>query len=107
MSVLYEENISPCLTFSGAQFLSPLDKNVPQVFCRNNSSFLWIHSSKSIKQLLGDRLLLGVAVHYIQEVGERDLSALVLHIGLELGDGGGHAETPHDHSQLVHGPDVP
>merc|ERR1712029_1175550 len=92
---------------SSAQFLPPLDKNVPQVFCRYNSSFLRTHSSKSFEQLLGDGLLLGVAVHYVQEVGKGDLAALVLHVGLELGDGGGHAETPHDHRQLVHGPDVP
>ena len=42
-------------------------------------------------------------MHDVQEVSEGDLPSLVLHVGLELGDGGGHAQGPHDHRQLVHG----
>jgi len=45
-------------------------------------------------------------MHDLQEVGKADLAPLVTHVGLELRDGGGHPQTPHDHSQLIHGGDL-
>ena len=47
-----------------------------------------------------------MGVHDVEKVSKRDLATLVLHVGLELGDGGRHAQGPHDDGQLVHGPDV-
>ena len=45
-------------------------------------------------------------VHHVQEVCEGNFPAFVLHEGLELRDGGGHAQGPHDDSELVHGLDL-
>ena len=41
-------------------------------------------------------------VHHVQEVGEGNFPTFVLHEGLELCDGGGHAQASHYHSQLIH-----
>ena len=45
-------------------------------------------------------------VHHVEEVCEGNFPAFVLHEGLELRDGGGHAQGPHDDSELVHGLDL-
>ena len=95
------------LTLSSTELLAPLDEDVPQVLGGDDASLLRVHPSECFQQLLGNGLLLGVAVHDVEEVGEGDLAALVLHVGLELSDGGRHAQAPHDHRQLVHRPDVP
>ena len=94
------------LTLSSTELLAPLDQDVPQVLGGDDASLLRVHPSECLQQLLRNRLLLGVAVHDVKEVGEGDLPALVLDVVLELGDGGRHAQGPHDHRQLVHGSDV-
>ena len=67
---------------------------------------LGVHPSEGLKKLPWNTLLLAVAMHDLQEVGKADLAPLVTHVGLELRDGGGHPQTPHDHSQLIHGGDL-
>ena len=94
------------LTLSSTELLAPLDEDVPQVLGGDDASLLRVHPSKCFQQLLGNGLLLGVTVHDVKEVCEGDLAALVLDVVLELGDGGRHAQGPHDHGQLVHGPYV-
>ena len=42
-----------------------------------------------------------MSVHDIQEICEGNPAHLLFHVGLELHDGGGHAEGAHDHCQLV------
>merc|ERR1712087_962937 len=65
-----------------------------------------VHPSEGLQELPWYGLLLAVSVHDLQEVGEADPPPLVPQVGLELGDGGGHAQAPHDHGQLVHGGDL-
>ena len=47
-----------------------------------------------------------MGVHHVQKVREGNFATFVLHEGLELCDGGGHAQGPHDDSELVHGLDL-
>ena len=47
-----------------------------------------------------------MGVHGVEEVGEGHLSALLPHVGAQLGDGGAHAQRAHRHRQLVDAVDV-
>ena len=67
---------------------------------------LRIHPPERFNQLFRNRFFLRVRVHHVQKVRERNFPAFVLHEGLELCDGGRHAQGPHDDSQLVHGLDL-
>ena len=48
-----------------------------------------------------------MGVHHVQKVREGNFATFVLHEALELCDGGGHAQGPHDDSEFVHGLDLP
>ena len=80
---------------------------MPEIFGWYCPFLLRIHPTERFYQFFRNRLFLGVRVHDVKKVSKGDLASLVLHVGLELGDGGGHAQGPHDDSQLIHGPDVP
>jgi hypothetical protein len=63
-----------------------------------------------IRNLVTNNLIrnrLPVSVHDIKEVCEGNPAHLLLHVGLELHYGGGHAQRPHDHRQLVQGRHAP
>ena len=70
--------------------------------CWNIPLSLRVHPSEGFQQLPGNALFLAVTVHDLQEVCEADLAPLVPHVGLQLCDGGGHAQASHDHRQLIH-----
>ncbi len=44
-----------------------------------------------------------VCMHNIQEIREGNPAHLLLHVGFQLRDGGGHPQGPHDDGQLVQG----
>ena len=73
------------LTFSWANFFSPLGENVPEIFGRNDPSVAGIRTLERVQELFRDGLLGAVDVHHVEEVGERQLPALLLHVGSQLG----------------------
>ena len=60
---------------------------MPEVLGRNDTPVAGIRTLERVQELFRDGLLGAVDVHHVEEVGERQLPALLLHVGSQLGYG--------------------
>ena len=58
---------------------------MPEVLGRNDTPGAGIRTLECVQELFRDGLLGAVDVHHVEEVGERQLPALLLHVGSQLG----------------------